>query len=72
MVEGNMSQESRLKNTEKTRNYFVEEIEQNELMSNKHKKVCVSPNRFEDLLFKLLQMYFNFSFDVFDWYSHRN
>ena len=51
MVEENMSQESRLKNIVKTRNYFVEEIEQNKLMSNKHKKVCVSPNHFEDLLF---------------------
>ena len=34
----NLSQQFRLKNVEETRNYFVEEIEQNELMSNKHKK----------------------------------
>ena len=32
----NMSQEFRLKNINVTRNYFLEEIEQNELMSRKH------------------------------------
>ena len=35
-----MSQEFRLKNINKTRNYFLEEIEQNELMSRRHEKVC--------------------------------
>ena len=34
-----MIQESRLKNMNETRNYFLEEIEKNELMSKKHKKV---------------------------------
>ena len=38
MTEGNISQEFRLKNTEKIKNYFVEEIHQNESMSSKHKK----------------------------------
>ena len=33
-----MSQEFRLKSIDETRNYFHEEIEQNELMSKKHKK----------------------------------
>ena len=37
----NISQEFRLKNKYKTRNYFLEEIKQNELMSRKHKKVCI-------------------------------
>ena len=32
-----MSQEFRLKNIDETRNYFLEKIEQNELMSRKHK-----------------------------------
>ena len=41
MGEENISQEYRLKNIDKTRNYFVEEIEQNELMSKKHKKICI-------------------------------
>ena len=31
-----MTQEFRLKNIDETRNYFLEEIEQNELMSKKH------------------------------------
>ena len=30
-----MSQEFRLKNTDETRNYFLEDIRQNELMSKK-------------------------------------
>ena len=30
-----MSQEFRLKNTDETRNYFLEDIKQNELMSKK-------------------------------------
>ena len=33
-------QECRLKNTYEKRNYFVEEIEQNELMSKKHKNIA--------------------------------
>ena len=39
MGEENISQEFRLKNIDKTKNYFLEDIEQNELMSRKHKKV---------------------------------
>ena len=33
-----------MKNIDETRNYFVEEIEQNELMSKKHKKVFTTLN----------------------------
>ena len=33
-----MSQERRLNNVNETRNYFLEEINQNELMSREHKK----------------------------------
>ena len=33
-----MDQEYRLKNIDETRNYFIEEINQNRLMSKKHKK----------------------------------
>ena len=50
MVEENVSQEFRLKNIEKTRNYFVEKIEQNELMSNKHRKGCITLNYIEHFL----------------------
>ena len=35
---------------EETRNYFLEEIEQNKLMSRKHKKVCATLNHIEHFL----------------------
>ena len=38
------------KNINKTRNYFLEEIEQNELMSEKQKKVCTTLDYFEHYL----------------------
>ena len=42
-----MSQEFRLKNISETSNFFLEEIEQNELMSEKYKKVCTNLNYIE-------------------------
>ena len=39
MSKENISQEFRLKNMDKTGNYFIENINQNELMSKKHKNV---------------------------------
>ena len=50
MVEENISQEFRLKNAEETRNYFLEEIKQNELMTKKHQKVCITLNYIEYFL----------------------
>ena len=50
MVEENIGKEFRLKNIDKTRNYFLEEIEQNELMSKKHIKVCATLNYIEHFL----------------------
>ena len=50
MVEVNISPEFRLKNIDKTRNYFLEEIKKNELMRKKHKKVCKSLNYVEQFL----------------------
>ena len=44
MSKENISQEFRLEYIYETRNYFVEEIEQNELMSKKHKKLCTTLN----------------------------
>ena len=44
MVEEKISQEFRLKNVDETRNCFLKEIEENELMSRKHKKVCTTLN----------------------------
>ena len=40
MSEEIISQEFRLKNIDEWWNYFIKEINQNELMSKKHKKVC--------------------------------
>ena len=37
--EEKISQEFRLKNTDETKNYFIEEIEKNELISKKHKNI---------------------------------
>ena len=39
-----------LKNIDETRNYFLEEKEQNELISRKHKKICTSLNYTEHFL----------------------
>ena len=46
----NIIQEFRLKNIDETRNYFIKEINQNELMSKTHKKVCRVLNYVELLL----------------------
>ena len=40
MPEENMNQEFRFKKIDEIRNYSIEEINRNELMSKKHKKVC--------------------------------
>ena len=49
-AEENISQEIILKNIDETRNYFVEEIEQIELISIKHIKVCSTLNYIEHFL----------------------
>ena len=46
----NISQEFILKNIDETRNYLIEETNQNELMSKKHKKVCTTLNYIEHFL----------------------
>ena len=50
IVEENISQDFRLKDIDEIRNYFLEEINQNELMSRKHKKVCTTLNYIEYFL----------------------
>ena len=50
MVGENISQEFRLKNIDETKNFFLEEIKQNELMSKKLKKVCTTLNYIEHFL----------------------
>ena len=42
MKEKTISQELRLKKINKTRNYLFEEIDQNELLSRKHKISCAT------------------------------
>ena len=49
-AEEKISQEFRLQNINKTRNYLLEEINRNELMSKKHKKVCTTLNYIEHFL----------------------
>ena len=39
MPKENISQELRLKNIDETRNYLIEEINRNELMSKKYKRI---------------------------------
>ena len=39
MTEENLSQEFRIKNIKETGNYLIKQINQNELMSTKHKKL---------------------------------
>ena len=73
MVEENRSQEFKLKNIDEKRNYFPEEIEQNELISRKHKKFCTILNYFEHFLVlatAITGMYFNFHFGCSAWYFY--
>ena len=50
MKEENISQEFRFKNIEETRNYFIKEMDNNELITKKHKKVCTTLNYIEHFL----------------------
>ena len=50
MVEETISEEFRLKNIDETRDYFIEEINQNKFTSKKHKNVCMILNYIEHLL----------------------
>ena len=50
MAEENISQEFRLKYIDETRNYSIEETNQNELMSKNHKKVCTPLNYIKHVL----------------------
>ena len=45
-----ISKEFRLKNIDETRYYVIDEINQNELMSKMHKKVCTTLNYIEHFL----------------------
>ena len=45
-----ISQKFSLKNIDETRNCLIEEINRNELMSNKHKQICITLNYIEHFL----------------------
>ena len=51
MAEENISQKFRLEKIDETRNYFIEEIKQNKLISKTHKIVCITLNYIENFLF---------------------
>ena len=50
MAEKNITQEFRLENIDETRNCSIEEINRNEFMNKKHKKVCTTLNYIEHFL----------------------
>ena len=50
MPKENISQQFRLEKVNEARYYFNEEINQNELMTKKHKKVCSVLNYIDHLL----------------------
>ena len=69
-----MSQELRLKNINKTKNYFLEEIKQTELMSRKN-RVYTTLNYIEHFLIlasTITGCVSIFCFCFFDWYYYRN
>ena len=73
-LEENVNQEFRLKKIYEIRNYLIEEINRNELMSKKHKKVCTVLNYIDHSLIEISTITgcFYFCFGFFNWYSYRN
>ena len=69
----NISQQFRLKNIDRTRNYFLEEIKKNEFMSWNHKKVCITLNYIEHFLILASIITGCISISTFfNWYFYRN
>ena len=70
-----MNQEFRLKKIDEIRNYLIEEINQNELISMKHKSICKVLNYIEHSLlcnFCNYSISFYFCFCFFSWNFNRN
>ena len=65
MAEEKISQEFRLKNLNETKNYLIEEINRNQLISKKHKKVCATLNYIEHFLILGSTVTGSVSFSVF-------
>ena len=70
MPQENVNQEFRLKTIDEIRNYLTEKINQNELMSKKHKKVFRVLNYIDN--FHDYWMHFYFCFRFFSWCSYTN
>ena len=49
MVDESICHEFLLKNIDETRNYFLEQAQQNQLISRKHKTLCTTLNSIEHL-----------------------
>ena len=62
-----MSEEFRLKNINEARNYSLEEIEQDELMTKKHKKVYTTLNYVEHVLILVSTITGCISISAFDY-----
>ena len=62
----NISHKFRLKDTEETRNYLLEEINQNELMSRKQEKVCTTLNYIARVIILASKITRCISFSAFD------
>ena len=67
MVNKNISLDFRLEEIDETRNYFLEEIEQDDLMSEKHKKVCKILNYIQHFLIFLSAITGSVSISAFAW-----
>ena len=63
MVQKNINQEFRLKVIDEIRNYFLKEKDKNELMSNMHKNLSMTPNSIEHFL--ILASAFTQSISIF-------
>ena len=50
MSEENISQKLRFKNIDESKYYFIKEIDQDELMSKKHKNIFTTLNYIENIL----------------------
>ena len=66
LVEEKIILEFRLKNIDETRNYFVEETDQNELMNNKRKMVCKTTDYIEHFLLLVSTVTGRISISTFD------
>ena len=64
MTEDFKSQEMRMKNIDETKNYFIGGINENESISNKHRKVCKIISYINTSFFWLLWLLDEFLFII--------